>query len=114
MKYCEHSDSVELPFLQSKEALSNVPDEMHVQYPHYIAEGAEAGQGDSLSGLCSAVVVPRAGSEGSVSCCGVRSVCGRQGGDAGTYVQTRRFLKQRNNYCFPFKKENVFILLCVF
>ena len=84
------------------------------EIPHHIAEGAEAGQGDSLSGVCSAVVVPQAGNEGSVSCCGVRSVCGRQGGDAGTYVQTRRFLKQRNNYCFPFKKENVFILFCGF
>ena len=73
-----------------------------MQYPHYIAEGAEAGQGDSLSGLCSAVVVPRAGNEDSMSCCGVCSVCGRQGGDAGTYVQTLRFLKQGDNPCLSF------------
>ena len=50
---------------------------MFAKYPHHIAEGAEAGQGDSLSGVCSGVVVPRAGNEGSVSCYGVRSVCGR-------------------------------------
>ena len=67
--------------------------------PH-VAEGAEAGQGDGLSGVCSVVVVPQAGNEGSVSCCGVCSVCGRQGGDAGIYVQTLRFLKQRNSYSF--------------
>ena len=54
-----------------------------MKYPCHVAEGAEAGQGDSLSGVCSAVVVPQAGNEGSVSCCGVRSVCGRQGGDTG-------------------------------
>ena len=75
---------------------------MCVKYPHHIAEGAEAEQGDSLSGVCSAVVVPQAGNEGSVSCCGVHSVCGRQGGDVGTYVQTLRFIKQRYNYCFSF------------
>jgi len=40
--------------------------------------------------------------------------CGRQGGDAGTYMQTLRFLEQRDNYCFYFKKENVFILFCGF
>jgi len=44
---------------------------MCVKYPHHIAEGAEAEQGDSLSGVCSAVVVPQAGNEGSVPCCGV-------------------------------------------
>ena len=89
---------------------------------HHIAEGAEAGQGDSLSGVCSAVVVPQAGSEGSVSCCGVCFVCGRQGGDVGTYVQTRRFLKQRDDYCFRFLKKKMclfcfavltfFVILC--
>lgn len=77
-------------------------DDVYVKHPCHVAEGAEAGQGDSLSGVCSAVVVPRAGNEGSVSCCGVHSVCGRQGGDVGTYVQTLRFIKQRYNYCFSF------------
>ena len=79
-----------------------------MKYSCPVAEGAEAGQGDSLSGVCSAVVVPQAGSEGSVSCCGVCSVCGRQGGDVGTYVQTLRFLKQRYNYCFLKKKMCLF------
>ena len=75
-------------------------DDVYVKHPCHVAEGAEAGQGDSLSGVCSAVVVPQAGNEGSVSCCGVRSVCGRQGGDMGTYVQNLRF--KTTSYCFPF------------
>ena len=57
-----------------------------MKYLRPVAEGADAGQGDSLSGVCSVVVVPQAGNEGSVSCCGVCSVGRRQGGDAGTYV----------------------------
>ena len=90
-------------------------DDVYVKHPCHVAEGAEAGQGDSLSGVCSAVVVPQAGNEGSVSCCGVRSVCGRQGGEAGTYVQTLRFLKQRYNCCFPFQKwKIVYLVACFF
>jgi len=58
-------------FLQSNWLLYYFPDDMCVKYPHHIAEGAEAEQGDSLSGVCSAVVVPQAGNEGSVPCCGV-------------------------------------------
>ena len=68
MKYCEFSDSVAL---HSKRALSYVLDDPCVKHPHHVAEGTEAGQGDSLSGVCSAVVVPQAGNEGSVPCCGV-------------------------------------------
>jgi len=40
---------------------------------------------------------------------GLRSVCGRQGGDAGTDMQTRRFLKQRDNCIFFLKKK-----MCLF
>ena len=94
--------------LQSKWFLYDFHDDVCVKNPCNVP-GAEAGQGDSPSGVCSAVVVPQAGNEGSVSCCGVRCVCGRQGGDVGTSVQTVRFLKQRDNPCFSFKNGKWFI-----
>ena len=51
-----------------------------MKYSCPVAEGAEAGQGDSLSGVCSAVVVPQAGNEAVCPAVGyVLCVGGKEG-----------------------------------
>lgn len=52
-----------------------------------IPDGGEAGQG-AIRGLCSSVVIPPAGNEGSVSCSRVHSCVG--GEKEGTWESTYR------------------------